>query len=193
MEGCCDSLEKPSQPMNREFIESTREQVGSRNEYRSLNPKWCEKFSWIHVCIKRRRVFVLSLGLTQSNKQHVAFVNEGFHNWKRAVKRFQIHEAAASHKEAVLKLQSSSMPTVTEQLSAEAMKSKAEHRQMLLKVLSRLKFLLKQGLSIRGHSDIEGNLRASDCPMLAGWLGNHHYISPEINNEQITLMGNDLL
>ena len=135
-----------------------------------------EEFFCYHCLLAHRK------GLTQSNKQHDAFVNEGFHNWKRAVERFQIHEAAASHKEAVLKLQSSSMPTVTEQLSAEAMKAKAEHRQMSLK------FLLRQGLSIRGHSDIEGNLvqllhlRASDCPMLARWLGNHHYNYVSRNN-----------
>ena len=70
---------------------------------------------------------------------------------------------------------------------------------MLLKVLSSLRFLLRQGLAIRGHKESEGNLiqllylRSDDSPQLAKWLKNQQYLSPEIINELITLMGNDLL
>ena len=70
---------------------------------------------------------------------------------------------------------------------------------MLLKVWSSQKFLLRQGLAIRGHKESEGNLlqllhlRSDDCPKLVRWLRNQQYMSPEIINEVIAIMGHDLL
>ena len=65
--------------------------------------------------------------------------------------------------------------------------------------MSSLKYLLKQGLAIRGHDDIEGNLlqlltlRSEDCPELNSWLRDRKYFSPDILNEQIALMGRIVL
>ena len=62
-----------------------------------------------------------------------------------------------------------------------------------------LRFLLKQGIAIRGHKDNNGNLvqllhlRSSDCPNLSKWLKNQHYMSHDIINKLITLLGNALL
>ena len=70
---------------------------------------------------------------------------------------------------------------------------------MLLKQLSSLRFLLRQGLAIRGHTEAEGNLiqlmtlRSEDCPGLKTWLNKHQYLSHGIVNEMIMLMGNKLL
>lgn len=68
-------------------------------------------------------------------------------------------------------------------------------RDMLLKQLSSLKYLLQQGLAVRGHDDMEGNLvqllmlRSYDCPDLETWIRERKYFSPPILNEQIALMG----
>ena len=65
--------------------------------------------------------------------------------------------------------------------------------------MSSLRYLLKQGLLIRGHREEDGNLmqllylRSTDCPELATWLKNQQYLSHDIINEIITLMGNELL
>ena len=70
---------------------------------------------------------------------------------------------------------------------------------MLLKQLSSLKYMLKQGLAIRGHDDIEGNLlqlltlKSEDCPELNSWFRDSKYFSPDISNEQIALMGRRVL
>ena len=72
-------------------------------------------------------------------------------------------------------------------------------QQMLLKQLSSLKYLLRQGLAIRGHEDLEGNLlqllmlRSDDCTDLNTWIRERKYFSPPILNEQISLMGVSLL
>ena len=70
---------------------------------------------------------------------------------------------------------------------------------MLLKQLSSLTFLLRQGLAIRGHKESEGNLiqllqlRFEDESGIQKWLNNGNYLSHDIVNEMITLMGNTLL
>ena len=70
---------------------------------------------------------------------------------------------------------------------------------MLLKLISSLKSLLRQGLAIRGHSDTEGNLlqllslRGEDDPSLKRWLQQQQYMSHDVGNEIITLLGNALL
>lgn len=70
---------------------------------------------------------------------------------------------------------------------------------MFLKVLSSLQYLLRQGLAIRGHKDEDSNLyqlskvRCEDCRELSVWLKKHQYMSHDIINEVITLMGKELL
>lgn len=53
------------------------------------------------------------------------------------------------------------LPTTTsdvgEMLSSTLIKEKAENRQCLLKVLSSLRFLARQGCGIRGHDEADGN------------------------------------
>ena len=72
-------------------------------------------------------------------------------------------------------------------------------KEGLLKQLSSLRYLLRQGLAIRGHEITEGNLycllqlRAEDNPHVKKWITDLRYISPDIVNEQIQLMANCIL
>ena len=78
-------------------------------------------------------------------------------------------------------------------INKQAMAEQKVHQQMLLKQISSLKYLLRQGLAVRGH-DLEGNLlqllklRSSDCTELTTWIRERRYFSPVILNEQISLM-----
>ena len=64
--------------------------------------------------------------------------------------------------------------------------------------LRSLKFLVRQGLAIRGHDDKEGNLfqlvklQSADDDELKKWLEDRNYLSPQIVNEQV-MMGDHLL
>ena len=69
-----------------------------------------------------------------------------------------------------------------------------------MKQLQSLRFLLRQGLAVRGHSDTdEGNLyqlmklQAAGSSQLQTWLNDKKYQSPEIVNEQIQLMSKQVL
>lgn len=76
---------------------------------------------------------------------------------------------------------------------------KEKRRKMLVKQLSSLKFLLRQGLAVRGHNEGEGNLmqlltlQSEDVPDLSLWLLEKKYLSPDILNEQIRLMADFVL
>ena len=80
-------------------------------------------------------------------------------------------------------------------INKQAMAEQKVHQQMLLKQLSSLKYLLRQGLVVRGRDDLEGNLlqllkfRSSDCTELCTWISERKYFLPVILNEQISLMG----
>ena len=57
-----------------------------------------------------------------------------------------------------MKFNASKGPSVVEIANTELLKTQEIRRSMLLKQLSSLKFLLRQGLAIRGHLSIEVNL-----------------------------------
>lgn len=70
---------------------------------------------------------------------------------------------------------------------------------MFLIQLSSLRYLLRQGLAIRGHEEEEGNLsqlmkvRAEDHDGMKKWLKTSVYQSPEVINELICSMGQQVL
>ena len=83
------------------------------------------------------------------------------------------------HREPVLKMITLTATThnVAESLSKQHQLETLERRQCLLKVLSNLKFLARQGLPIRGHGEeIDSNffkllkLRQEDDPRIETWL-----------------------
>ena len=132
-------------------------------------------------------------GLSLAKKEE-AFVTTGFNNWKKAYQRFQQHIQSDLHKESILKIELLKQDSVSSLLNKQAMAEQEQHRVQLLKQLSSLKFLLRQGLAVRGHEDMEGNLlqllklRNDDCPGLNSWNMERKYFSPANHNEQITLM-----
>ena len=69
----------------------------------------------------------------------------------------------------------------------------------MLKQLSSLKYLARQGMALRGHDQMDSNLiqllktRAEDVPELTNWIENKQYLSPVINNELLEMMGKAVL
>ena len=93
--------------------------------------------------------------LQWSSSSDLAFISNGFTNWKDATVKFAIHASSKCHKEAVLKMIEvpSWMKHVAESLSAQLKMEKLERRQCFLKVLSNVRFLARQSLPLRGHGD----------------------------------------
>ena len=85
------------------------------------------------------------------------------------------------------------------QINTELKKLQQMRRSLFLKQLSSLRMLLRQGLAIRGHDAFDGNLeqlfqlRSEDDKDVKIWLQNSEYLSHDIVNECILLLGNTLL
>ena len=87
---------------------------------------------------------------------------------------------------------------VGEHLSAEHEEVKATNRKNLLRVLSNLRFLARQGLSMRGHEDENDSnfiqlcrLRGEDDPRLMAKTDK--YTSAEMQNNMLQIMGLTIL
>ena len=90
------------------------------------------------------------------------------------------------------------MPDVGEMLSSQHAKEKAERRQCLLKIIENVKFLVCQGLALRGDGKEEDSnftqlleLCAIDNPVLFHWVqrSTDKYTSPQVQNEMLKVMG----
>ena len=103
------------------------------------------------------------------------------------------------HREAVVKRSYLTQPSVAAQLSNQVMQQQKLNQEMLIKQLSSLRYLLRQGLALRGHEEQQGNLmqlillRSHDCPGLEQYLEKGHYMFHEIIHEQMGLMANQVL
>lgn len=120
----------------------------------------------------------------------------GLSNWKKAIERFEHHSQSSLHREAVMKMELAKQPDVITQLNSQHKKDQAVNRNMLLIMLSSLKYLLRQGLAIRGHEEMESNLmrllllQAKKNPELKQYISKKNYLSNDVINEMVALMSN---
>ena len=114
--------------------------------------------------------------LCLAKKGEDAFIYAGFDNWKKAIERCNQHVYSGSHREAVMKIELLKQDSIHALLSKQAMNDQKLHREMLIKQLSSLRYLLRQGVPIRGHDEMDGNLmqllqlRSNDCPEISNWI-----------------------
>jgi len=119
--------------------------------------------------------------LTFSKHQKSVFIEEGYGNWNKALQRFHNHEKSDMHREAMEKMAARLSGTnIVAQLSAQHEAYNLFHRKMLMKLLSCIRYLARQGLPLRGHHEdpktFEGNLyhmlllEAQECPQMKTWL-----------------------
>ena len=68
------------------------------------------------------------------------------------------HSNCSAHRESSVRWKSLGKPSTAEQLSSDTCQLQVSHRQALVKQLLAIQYLAHQGIALRGHSDIEGNL-----------------------------------
>ena len=199
---CCsdrDMMQKPNQPSDPKFIARiSQRQQGNRKRY--FNQSWFKSFPWLTLCNTTGKVYCCYCrSMSHAGKLYEvgeqAFISVGFDNWKKAGEKFGTHDRSRLHHEALMKLTFSQQPDVRTMIDTRSKADQAQRRSMLVKQLSSLRYLLQQGLAIRGHDECDGNLyqllhlRSEDSQQLASWLQDRSYLSPVIINEQISLLG----
>ena len=97
-----------------------------------------------------------------------------------------------------MKWLASGKPTLQERFNMQIVLLQNTRRNALVYQLSGLRFLLRQGLAVRGHIEIEGYLRqlllmwaSASNSDLKSWLKENKYMSHDIMNR--TIMGQTLL
>lgn len=198
---CCDEdLREPYHP-NISCIRTKRKQG---KQSRSFQGVWFDEHKWLTFCVTRKKAYCYycrtgaARGLINAGKCG-AFVFVGFDNWKKAKERFREHERSQVHREACMKFQSLEQPSIAARLSNQVLKDQKQKREMLMKELTSLRYLARQGLAIRGHNEEDGNLRqllkcrADDDQGIEFWLRDGRYLSHDIVNELLELMAHQLL
>lgn len=115
-----------------------------------VKERGCTDLGFCHVCL-----VAFKEGKLKSNTIDKAFIVNGFSNWKDVSVAFRKHDPSSCHRESVLKVLT--LPKTTEDigetLSTQHNKHKTNNRDCLLKILSSLRFLGRQGQPIRGDGD----------------------------------------
>ena len=85
-----------------------------------------------------------------STKAEPTFTTTGFSDWKKATTRFKEHESSQAHRDVVFAHVSANSTSVNAMLQSQVKpQAQATRRTSLMKQLTALQYLLRQGLSIR--------------------------------------------
>ncbi|XP_033123564.1 zinc finger MYM-type protein 1-like [Anneissia japonica] len=177
----------------------------------SAQSQWFRTWPFLHYVEGKDVVFchtcvaaVKQVKLKFSNSMASAFVTKGFSNWKDATTTFRKHQQSKTHGKAVevvLTLPKATKKVGELQNGAHSVQ-KEKARDMLLLILSSIRFLARQGLALRGDgSDASSNLiqlltlRADDQPDILQWIHKSacKHTSPENQNEMLKLMAHQVL
>ena len=196
---------QPFQPRNMHFPSRTFGK--SAPVKRSFQATWFSRFNWLHYdatndsvrcftcckAVKDGRAVIN--GLTEQ-----AFLVKGFTNWKDGTRCFSRHETCDFHKVCTAAL--ASTVDVGDMLSRQAATEKQASREYLLKLISSVRFLARQGLALRGDADeVDSNLhqllllRGEDYSPMSKFLEKQQlkYTSPEVQNEFLSIMALQVL
>lgn len=171
-------------------------------EQRSFLPSWYDKWDWLHYVEVEDSVYCIicknaeRYGMLTNVKVEDSFVRTGYTNWKKARctnKGFNKHESSKCHEQAMQRLIEipKSTKDVSQLLQSNLTDLQSQSRASLLKIISCLRYLARQGLPLRGHGDDKDSnvtqllkFRAEDDPAFKEWLEKKQaFTSPEIQNE----------
>ena len=192
---CCKDCESPFQPR------ATHAKKRQDKQNRSFNNGWYRDHKWLSFCTSQGKVFCFYCrkaaceGLLPSGSRiDSSLILIGFGNWKKAKDKFKAHEKSKIHRDALFAYKALKQLPVTAHMSNQVLRNQKCHRDFLMTHLTSLRYLMRQGLAVRGHKEEEGNLyqllkcRSDDVPGLSNWLSDGQYLSHEITDELIGMM-----
>jgi hypothetical protein len=155
-----------------------------KNRTLHFQQAWFNRYLWLHYDASRKGVLCYRCGIAYvagllniAKFASSAFITDGFRNWSMALMKFDVHERSECHKIATAQLSHAraSQP-INAQISDQKAAEQRPAHQCLLKIVSSVHYLARQGLAFRGRSEESGNfqqlmlLRAEDNPELLPWL-----------------------
>jgi len=119
--------------------------IGSRE--RSFHAHWCEDYPWLHYNSEKDAAFCYVCMTSEKKKKHnrfsaykeLSFIETGFRNWKKCPKAFIDHATSDYHRDNVtLLVEEEKTKDVSDLISTEHKKQKANNRQVFLQVLQNI-------------------------------------------------------
>ncbi|XP_027768641.1 zinc finger MYM-type protein 1-like isoform X1 [Solanum pennellii] len=169
-------LKKPCQPKDHKFPKT---KFGK--EMRQFFPNWFKDRKWLEYSITKDVAFCLCCYLfkneyeSRGNVVDAAFTKTGFRAWNKATERFRAHigDVNSIHNKCFNKMldlmdQSQSIRTSFDKKSKKE-KSESQHR--LSASVDVTRFLLKLGLSFRGHDESRSSSNRGIFLELLQWYG----------------------
>jgi hypothetical protein len=174
------------------------------NNGRRFQEGWYKRWQWLDWNYSLERVFCFPCRMVRtqigehlfSKNSESTFTTTGYCSWADATRRFNKHEGSSCHAECVVKWSSYTKGVnVASQLSHHYSENQKKAQAMLLKILSTVRYLARQGLALRGHISESGNfqallgLRSEDDLSLKEWmLQKQSFTSHAVQNEYLELM-----
>lgn len=178
------------------------------NQERSFQESWYKIYTWLEYSISKDAAFCLWCYLFKpTNKggryKEDVFIKTGFMNWKNALERFNLHIGVVDscHNHARIQFESfqDQRHGISNILRAHGRDMEVSYRTRLTAMLDVTRFLLKQGLSFRGHDESSSSLNRGNFLELLQWYsqrneevskvinqnapGNNQMISPAIQKD----------
>ena len=199
---CSGDISQPTDPSLLQKTEKVYGSGGHINKCRFL-AKWFEDYKWLHLCSKSLKVYCFycrvalrSQVSVMSTKADPAFsTTTGFSNWKKGTSSFKQHESSLAHRDALSAHIMSSVTPINELLKDCGNLTQKNRRQSFLNQLAGIRFLVRQGISVRNDHSSGSNLTILLKQVLGecNWVKENKYQSPEVINELIKLMANKVL
>ena len=162
---------------------------------------WFNEFPWIHCvpgydgvlcfyCAKAKKLKLLE----SVPGQEPTFQSVGFSNWKKTRGVLEKHENSECHSEAIRQLRALESTSIAAKVAVAEDGRQKKAQACLLKMVSSIRYLLRQGLAFRGGPETDSNylqllkvLGESDGDM-ESWLAKTtnfttHQCTEEIQNE----------
>ncbi|XP_042422983.1 zinc finger MYM-type protein 1-like [Zingiber officinale] len=146
------------------------------NQERSFQGTWYKKYTWLEYSISKDTAFCFWCYLFKSlNKENVdnAFIKDGYNSWKRALERFNRHMGIVNscHNEARIQFEAfqDQRHSVENILRVHSRDMEIDYRTRLTAMLDVTRFLLKQGLSFRGHDESTSSSNRGNFLELLEW------------------------
>lgn len=204
---------QPNQPLDTDVYPpqdtGTLSKAG-KPKFRYMNVSWYTEYTWLHwnsiskklycfFCVKAKQHNML---ISHRNLFEPTFIESGFCDWKNAMRAFERHDKCDCHREAVDNWQSISnaRASVSAQLNKQLLTEQHAAAIGLSSIITSILFLARQGLALRGHTEMSGNLfqlmliRSHDIPELKTFMQKRDsYLSHDIQNEIVELMAHQIL
>ncbi|XP_062599060.1 52 kDa repressor of the inhibitor of the protein kinase-like, partial [Saccostrea cucullata] len=177
---------------------------------RRFQPSWLKDHHWMRYSISTDSVFCAYCFLFgNADSKEKSFLSSPMTDWKNLLSIARRHENLAFHKgcvtagEEFVRVSEGKGDTVVSMLSSSHKKHTERNRHILKTIIEVLLLCGRQNIPIRGHTEDKSNFIAilsefaKRDPVLSDHLATRHasrstYLSPDIQNELINLLGNQV-